>query len=93
MTIRTKIPRGELWELRDHRDNTSGTYVKCYTLAQLSIMDGLDTRTIKNSKKYLPVRIDDSHNMSKYKAGIYKKPYRVLYIRLDEIKHIFNKRS
>lgn len=56
-------------------------------------MDGIDTRTIKNSKKYLPVRIDDNQNLSRYKRGVYKKPYRVLYIRLDEIKHIFNRKS
>lgn len=93
MSIRKSLPRTELWELRDHRDNTMDQYVKCYSLAQLSIMDGKDTRTIKNSSKYLAVRIDDCHNLSRYKRGILKKPYRVLYIRLDEIKHIFNKKS
>lgn len=56
-------------------------------------MDGKDVRTIKNSKKYIPVRIDDSVALNRYKRGMVKKPYRVLYIRLDEIKHIFNKRS
>ena len=56
-------------------------------------MDGIDTRTIKSSGKYLPVRIDDSQNYNRYKRGILKKPYRVLYIRLDEIKHIFNKKT
>lgn len=93
MSIVNKISKGDLWELRDHRDNTSGELIKCYTLAQLSLMDGIDTRTIKNSKKYLPVRIDDNQNLSRYKRGVYKKPYRVLYIRLDEIKHIFNRKS
>ena len=93
MTIRTKISKSDAREIRDHRDNTSGELIKCYTLSQLSLMDGIDTRTVKNSKKYLPVRIDDNQNLSRYKRGIYKKPYRVLYIRLDEIKYIFNKKS
>lgn len=93
MIVTTKLPREQLWEIRDHRDNTSKELIKAYTLSQLSIMDGIDTRTIKNSKKYIPIRVDDSICRHKYKRGITKKPYRTLYVRLDEIKYIFNKKS
>ena len=44
-----KINPSDTWEIRDHRDNTSKELVKCYTLAQLSLMDGIDTRTVKTS--------------------------------------------
>lgn len=56
-------------------------------------MDGKDTRTIKNSPKYLAVRVDDSHNFYKWRTGVNKTPYRVLYIRMDEVKNLFQKKS
>jgi hypothetical protein len=93
MPVKRFLPRMELQEILEHRDYTLDSLIKCYTLTQLSVMDGIDTRTIKKSPKYLPVRIDDSQNQSKFRRGIYKKPYRVLYIRLDEVKHIFNVKS
>lgn len=93
MPVVKKIPKTEVWELRDHRDNTADLYIKGYTLAQLSVMNGQDTRTIKASGKYLPIRVDDSHNLYRYKNGIVRTPYRVLRIRLDEVKHIFNKKT
>lgn len=93
MVIRHSLPRQELRELRDHRDNTSKDLIKAYTLSQLSLMDGIDTRTIKNSSRYLPIRVDTAQSLSRYKIGTQKKPYTVLYIRLDEIKFIFNKKS
>lgn len=58
MPVMKKINSTDLWEIRDHRDNTSKLYVKAYTLAQLSFLDGIDTRTIKTSGRYLPLRVD-----------------------------------
>lgn len=93
MAIVKKISKDNARELRDHRDNTAKDLVKCYTLAQLSLMDWIDTRTIKTSWRYLPVRIDTGRTASDYRAWITKKPYSVMYIRLDEIRYIFNKRT
>lgn len=93
MAIKKTLPRGELWEIRDHRDNTAQILIKAYTLSQLSLMEWKDIRTIKNSGRFLPIRVDDSQNLNRYKRWINKKPYKVLYIRLDEIKYIFNKKS
>lgn len=93
MVIPKTLPRDKLWSIRDHRDNTAKDLVKAYTLGQLAIMDNIDTRTIKNSSRYLPIRVDDNQVLSKYKRGKSKHPYRTLYIRLDEIKFIFNKKS
>lgn len=93
MAIRTKINRTDLQEIRDHRDNTAKDLVKCYTLAQISFMDWIDTRTVKSSWKYLPVRIDTWQSIAWFKAWRLKKPYSIMWIRLDEIKFIFNKRT
>ena len=93
MAIRTKINRTDLQEIRDHRDNTAKDLVKCYTLAQISFMDWIDTRTVKSSWKYLPVRIDTWQAMAWFKAWRLKKPYSVMRIRLDEIRFLFNKRT
>lgn len=91
--IRKNLPRQELWEIRNHRDETAKDLIKGYTLSQLSLLEWKDPRTIKNSSKYLPIRVDDAQSLAKYKAGNKRNPYRILYIRLDEIKFIFNKKS
>ncbi len=39
MPVKTKIDKTDMRELRDHRDNTAGELVKCYTLSQISLMD------------------------------------------------------
>lgn len=84
----------QLAELRDHRDNTAWELIKCYTLSQISFMDWIDTRTVQtNGKKYLPVRVDSWPSWEKFRRGKQAKPYRVMYIRLDEIKALYNKRT
>ena len=93
MPVMKKINKTDLREIRDHRDNTSKDLVKCYTLSQLSLLDGIDTRTVKTSWRYLPVRIDTAWSLSQFKLGKTKKPYMIMYIRLDEIKFLFNKRT
>lgn len=93
MPIIKSLPRAERGELIDHRDNTAKEMIKCYSLRQLSFMDGVDTRTIKTSGRYLPVRLDTGEATSRFKRGITKKTYMVRYIRLDEIKFIFSKRN
>lgn len=93
MPIIKKINRTDLQELRDHRDNTSKDLVKCYTLTQISLMDWIDTRTVKTSWRYLPVRIDTWRTASDFRKGLTKKPYSIMWIRLDEIKFIFSKRN
>ena len=93
MPIIRKINSTDLWELKDHRDNTAKEMVKAYTLSQLSYMDGIDTRTVKTSGRYMPIRVDTWQALSQFKAGDKRKPYMVLRIRIDEIKFLFNKRN
>lgn len=93
MAIIKKVDKTDKREIKDHMENTAKDLVKCYTLAQLSVMDWLDTRTIKNSWRYLPVRIDNSKSLYAYRSWITKKPYTTMYIRLDEVRYIFNKRT
>lgn len=93
MARRTSLQERELQQLIHHRDYTAKDLIKWYTLGQLSFLDWIDVRTVKYSWKYLPVRVDDSGAIDKYKRGLGRRPYRVLYIRLDEIKYIFNKKT
>ena len=93
MPIIKRTNKTDMWEIRDHRDNTAWELVKCYTLSQLSIMDWIDTRTVRNSGKYLPVRVDTAQSLSQFKLWRTKKPYMVFYIRMDEIKELFWKRN
>ncbi len=93
MAIKTSLTPSLLFELKDHRDNTMGDLIKCYTAVQLSYMDWIDERTVKTSKKYLPVRIDSWPAMDKYRRWKQTKPYRIMYIRLDEIRALYKKRT
>ena len=93
MVIKKSISETQLFELRDHRDNTSWDLIKIYTPVQLSYMDWIDERTVKTSKRYLPVRVDSWPAMDRYRHGQQKKPYRIMYIRLDEIRALYHKRT
>ena len=93
MVIKKTLEEWMLFELRDHRDNTAWELIKCYTIAELSLMDWIDTRAVKNSKKYLPVRVDYWEARDRFRQWIQSKPYRIFYIRLDEIKYIYDKRN
>lgn len=91
--LKRQLSETQMFELRDHRDNTLDILVKCYTPAQLSFMDWIDERTVKNSEKYLPVRVDNWPSLLRFKDWKQRRPYRVLYIRLDEVKKLFNRRT
>lgn len=90
MKVKT-INQTDLWELQDHRDNTAWELIKCYTLWQLSIMDGITRERIKTCWKYLPVRMDTYQALVQYKLRKKKKPYMTAWIRMDEIKYMFSK--
>ena len=93
MTIPTTINHGDLQEIRDHIENTARDLIKWYTTRQLSIMDKQDSSKIKRNPKYLPVRIDTSQSLWEFRRWRTRKPYKIFYIRLDEIRYIFNKRT
>lgn len=93
MVLRKSINQTDLWEIRDHLENTIWTMVKCYTLGQLSLIDWRDTRSVKTSWDYLPVRVDNWGSLSKFKNWKQKRPYMTFWIRVDEIKDLYNKRN
>jgi len=93
MTIKRKLSEPQIFELRDHRDNTAWELVKCYSIAQLSYMDGIDEKTVKHSNRYLPVRVDSGPALYRYKNWENSKPYRIMYIRLDEIRALYKRRT
>lgn len=93
MAVKKSLSEWQLFELRDHRDNTALDLIKCYSPAQISFMDWTDERTVKTSKKYLPVRVDSWPAMDRYRRWQQTKPYRIMYIRLDEIRELYHKRT
>ena len=93
MVITRSLIQAEKDEIINHIEVTAWSLVKWYTLKQLSILDWIDTRTVKTSWKYIPVRIDLRENKHKYLKGQYRKPYTIKRIRVDEIKYIFDKRN
>ncbi len=93
MPIMKKIDKTDMREIRHHRDNTAWELIKVYTLTQISLMDWIDTRTVRASGRYLPVRIDNCQSLCNFKAWKQKKPYKIMWIRLDEIRDIFSKRN
>lgn len=92
-SVKNKISETQLFELKDHRDNTMWDLIKVYTASQLSFLDHISEDTVKKSKKYLPVRVDSWPAIDRYRRGLQKKPYRTMYIRLDEIRALYKKRS
>lgn len=93
MVVKHKLSSPQLFELRDHKNNTVWELIKVYTASQLSYMDWIDERTVKTSSRYLPVRVDSWPWLYRFKAWESSKPYRVMYIRLDEVRTLFNKRT
>lgn len=80
-------------EIINHLDLTAGTMAKAYTLKQLSFMDGVDTRKIKYSWRYIPVRFEDRHSRYDQRVGKNAKWYTMRRIRVDELIYIYNKRN
>lgn len=93
MTIKRKLWDTQLWELKDHRDNTAWECLKAYTPAQLSFMDSVDQVVVKKSKRYLPIRIDSWPAMDRYRRWQQEKPYRIMYVRIDEIRALYHRRT
>lgn len=93
MVVRKSINQTDLWAIKNHLESTAWEMIKWYTLAQLSLMDWRDTRTIRNSWDYLPVRVDNNNSFFCYRKWLQAKPYKTLYVRMDEIKQIFTKRN
>ena len=94
MATKKHLPQKEIDEIMNHLEATADTMVKWYTLSQLAALDGVDTRTVRNSGKYIPVRIDTHIARREFRnRWKKKKPYSIRRIRVDEIKFIFNKRN
>lgn len=93
MVIRKSLNNTELRQIKHHLENTAWELIKWYTLTQLSLMDWKDTRTIRNSWDYLPIRVDNGKSYFDFRKWLQKNPYMTLYIRVDEIKQLFNKRN
>lgn len=88
-----KISDTKKREILDHVYNTSHELIKCYDLKQLALIEWKTIQYIKKDPRFLPVRIDTSMARTKQKMWVKRNCYTTKYIRLDEIKHIFNQRT
>ena len=60
-------------------------WLKLYTLKELKDLEGSYYSKIKNSNKYIPVKIKDARNKYLHEKGYIKKDYSIKYIRLEDI--------
>lgn len=91
-----KTKQKSLREVKHHLENTSWYLIKVYNKKQLAMMDGIDQHNVeKYTDRYLPVRIDNKHRAFLFYTPWYKanKPYSTWWIRLDEIRGIYKKRT
>lgn len=93
MWVKKTLSPWQIFELRDHRDNTAWELIKVYTKAQISYMDGISEECVRWSRKYLPVRVDSWPAMDRFRRWLQAKPYRIMYVRLDEIRALYHKRT
>lgn len=80
-------------EIENHLETTRDSMIKAYTVWQLAFLDWIDTRTVKNSWKYLPIRFENREARYEQRIGENRKWYTIRRVRVDEIKYIFNKRN
>lgn len=88
-----KISDTKKREIIDHVYNTSHELIKCYDIKQLALIEWKNVQSIKKDPRFLPVRIDTSMARTKQKMWANRNCYTTKRIRLDEIKHIYNKRT
>lgn len=60
--------------------------IESYLLKDLAELEGKNIRTIKNSKRYIAIRIYSPTIQKRYELGKQKTPYSIRYIRLTDIK-------
>lgn len=66
-------------------------FITLYTIKELAELENHHPSTIKNSKRYIKVKVENALSRSKYKQGITKKPYGFKYIKWDEVKEVIEK--
>lgn len=67
--------------------------IKAYSIGEIAFLDWIDTRTVRNSWKYIPVRFEDRTVRRDMRNGRTTRTYTERRVRVDEIKYIFNKRN
>ena len=66
-------------------------FITLYSIKELSEIDNHHPITIKNSKRYIKVKIENASTRAMYKAWSTKKPYTFKYIKWDEVKEVIEK--
>lgn len=59
--------------------------IKSYWLLELAELEGKSHPTIKNSRRYIPIRIYSPTIEKRAKLGKQSKPYLIKYIRLEDV--------
>lgn len=80
-------------EILNHIADTRDIMVKAYTMKQISFLDWVTNQQIKQSWKYIPVKIENRESRWEQRAWLDRKGYTVRRLRVDEIKHIYARRN
>lgn len=64
-----------------------------YTLSEIMEKEHKDSRTIKKSKRYFAVKIENYQSKYHFEHGTNKKPYSIKYIKLEDIKNLYKIKS
>ena len=62
-------------------------WLKLYTIKELKELDWSYYAKIKNSNKYIPIKIQDARNKYLHEKWYIKKDYSIKYIRLEDIEN------
>lgn len=66
--------------------------IKLYSIKELKEIEGSYYAKVKNSNKYIPVKIQDWQNLYEFRKGRAKKDYSIKYIRIEDIEKYLSKR-
>lgn len=65
--------------------------IKLYSMKELKAIENSYYYKVKNSSKYIPVKVQDWQNLYEYRKWRAKKDYSVKYIRLEDIENYLQK--
>ena len=63
-----------------------------YTLKELKDIEGSYYAKVKNSNKYIPIKIKNSKNKYLFNKWLLKKDYSIKYLKLEELENYLSKK-
>lgn len=63
--------------------------IRSYTLKELAELEKKHPLTVRNSTKYMPIKIYSPTITKRFELGKQKRDYTVRYIRLEDVKKLY----